>query len=82
MESEDEKENGRPQEFWRLLMEEKALFIRCFCTRLLGYAMGRTVERGDQPTLLKLKKVLRDGDFRSEALMVAVVRCGVFRGRW
>ncbi|WP_395741512.1 DUF1592 domain-containing protein [Prosthecobacter sp.] len=73
---------GTPQDFRKLLMEEKALFIRCLCTRLLGYATGRTVELQDQPTLLKLEKVLRDGDYRSEALMVAVVRCGAFRGRW
>ena len=73
---------GTPQEFRRLLMEEKALFIRCFCTRLLRYATGRTVELGDQPTLLKLEKVLRDGDYRSEDLIVGVVRSGAFRGRW
>lgn len=73
---------GTPQEFRRLLMEEKSLFIHSLCTRLLGYATGRTVELQDQPTLLRLEKVLRDGDYRSEALIMAVVKSEAFRGRW
>ncbi len=71
-----------PAEFRRLLMEEKGLFVRSLCTRLLGYATGRTVELHDQPTLLRLEKVLRDGDYRSEALIIAVVKSEAFRGRW
>jgi len=72
---------GTPQEFRRLLLEEKSLFIRSLCTRLLGYATGRTVELQDQPTLLRLEKVLRDGDYRSEALIMAVVKSEAFRSR-
>ncbi|WP_395750367.1 DUF1592 domain-containing protein [Prosthecobacter sp.] len=72
---------GTPQEFRKLLMEEKSLFVRSFCTRLLGYATGRTVELGDQPTLLRLEKVLRDGDFRSEVLILALVKSSPFRSR-
>lgn len=73
---------GTPQEFRRLLLEEKSLFIRSLCTRLLGYATGRTVELQDQPTLLRLEKVLREADFRTEPLIIAVVKSGTFRGRW
>ena len=70
-----------PAEFRRLLMEEKNLFIRALCTRLLGYATGRTVELHDQPTLLRLEKTLRDNDYRSEPLIIAVVKSLPFRSR-
>ncbi len=75
------KSFATPAEFRRLLMEEKNLFVRCLCTRLLGYATGRSVELHDQPTLLRLEKVLRDGDYRSAALIIAVVRSVPFRSR-
>lgn len=70
-----------PAEFRRLLMEDKNLFIRCLCTRLLGYATGRSVELHDQPTLLRLEKTLRDSDYHSEALILAVVKSVPFRSR-
>jgi len=70
-----------PAEFRRLLLEDKALFVRSLCTRLLGYATGRTVELHDQPTLLRLEKVLRDNDYRSEPLLIAVVKSVPFRSR-
>lgn len=70
-----------PQEFRRLLMEEKNLFIRSLCTRLLGYATGRTVDLPDQPTLLRLEKTLRDNDHRAEPLIITVVKSLPFRSR-
>lgn len=75
------KNFATPAEFRKLLMEEKNLFIRCLCTRLLGYATGRSVELHDQPTLLRLEKVLRDNDYRSEPLIIAVVKSLPFRSR-
>lgn len=71
-----------PAEFRRLLMEEKSLFLRTLCTRLLGYGTGRTVDLHDQPTLLRLEKTLRDNDYHSEALIIATVKSAAFRGRW
>jgi hypothetical protein len=70
-----------PAEFRRLLLEDKALFVRSLCTRLLGYATGRSVELHDQPTLLRLEKVLRDSDYRSEPLLIALVKSVPFRSR-
>lgn len=76
---------GRPfnttADFRRLLLEDKNLFVRSLCTRLLGYATGRSVELYDQPTLLRLEKVLREADYRSEALIIAVVKSVPFRAR-
>jgi mono/diheme cytochrome c family protein len=70
-----------PAEFRRLLLEDKALFVRSLCTRMLGYATGRSVEMHDQPTLLRLEKVLRDSDYRSEPLLIALVKSVPFRSR-
>lgn len=70
-----------PAEFRRLLMEDKSLFVRSLCTRLLGYATGRSVEIHDQPTLLRLEKTLRDNDYRSEPLIIALVKSALFRSR-
>ncbi len=75
------KSFATPAEFRRLLMEEKNLFVRSFCTRLLGYATGRTVDLPDQPTLLRLEKILRDNDYRSEPLIIALVKSVPFRSR-
>ncbi len=72
---------GTPMEFRKLLMEEKALFIRSLCTRLLGYATGRTVELEDQPTLLRLEKVLRDNDYHTQPLIIGLVKSPAFRSR-
>lgn len=75
------KNFATPAEFRRLLMEEKNLFVRSFCTRLLGYATGRTVELHDQPTLLRLEKTLRDNDYHCEPLLIALVKSLPFRAR-
>ena len=70
-----------PAEFRRLLMDDKHLLVRALCTRLLGYALGRSVELHDQPTLLRLEKTLRDNDYRTEPLIVAIVKSLPFRSR-
>jgi hypothetical protein len=70
-----------PAEFRRLLLEEKALFVRNFCTRLLGYALGRGIELEDQPTLLRLEKVLVESDYHSAPLIMAIVKSLPFRER-
>ncbi len=75
------KSFATPAEFRRLLMEEKSLLLRTLCTRLLGYATGRTVELYDQPTLLRLEKTLRDNDYHCEPLIIAVVKSLPFRSR-
>lgn len=70
-----------PEELGRVLMEEKDKFTRTLCGRLLGYALNRGLEIGDQPQLLRLEEVLRKGDYHSEPLIVAVVQSRAFRMR-
>jgi mono/diheme cytochrome c family protein len=70
-----------PAEFRKLLMDDKALFVRNFCTRLLGYALGRGIELHDQPSLLRLEQTLRDNDYHCEPLIIAVAKNPLFRSR-
>jgi hypothetical protein len=70
-----------PAELSKVLLEEKDKFTRTLCSRLLGYALNRGLEVSDQPTLLRLEEVLRQNDYRSEPLIVALVQSTAFRTR-
>jgi len=70
-----------PAEFRQILMQDKDLFVRSLCTRMLGYALGRGLELYDQPALLKLEKKLKDGGFHSETLIIAIVQSRPFLWR-
>jgi hypothetical protein len=68
-------------EFRKLLIQEKSLFVRNFCRRLLGYALERSLEATDHPTLLHLEQALVKSDYRLEPLLVALVQTPLFRER-
>jgi hypothetical protein len=72
--------NG-PAEMRKVLLTEKDKFIRTLCARMLGYALGRGLEIEDQSTLLRLEETLKKNDYRSEALIMAVVQSYPFRYR-
>ena len=69
--------NG-PAEMRKILLQEKNMFVRTLCSRLLGYALNRGLEVTDQPSLLRLEEVLRNNDYRSEALIIAIVQSHPF----
>jgi len=70
-----------PAEMRRLLMQEKSKFVRNFCARLLGYALGRGLENFDQPTLLRLEEVLVKEDYHALPLIIAVAQSYPFTHR-
>jgi mono/diheme cytochrome c family protein len=70
-----------PAEMRKVLLQEKAMFLRTVCARLLGYALNRGLEVEDHPTLLRLEEVLRKNDYRSEPLIIAVVQSYPFLHR-
>jgi len=74
------KFNG-PSEMRKVLMGEKDKFTRTLTSRLLGYALSRGMEVCDQPTLLRLEKTLKENDYRSQALIIAIVKSYPFRNR-
>ena len=72
---------GTPAELRKILIGEKAKFIRNYCTRLLGYALGRGLETYDQPTLLRLEQTLEQNGWKSEPLIIAVAQSYPFTHR-
>lgn len=74
------KFNG-PTELRKLLLEEKGKFVRNFCIRLLGFALGRGLEPADQPALLRLEDTLIKNDWHAEPLIIAVATSYPFTHR-
>ena len=48
-------------------------FQRTFCKRLLGYALGRSVQLSDEPLLAEMLRVLSSDDARISAVVELIV---------
>ncbi|MDB4676670.1 DUF1592 domain-containing protein [bacterium] len=59
-------------------------FLEQFCRKLLGYALGRSVQLSDQPLIDEIKSDLRDGKTSIESAMIMITQSKQFthvRGR-
>ncbi len=54
-------------------------FLRTFCRKFLGYALGRSVLLSDEPLLNSMQAELAAGDYRFSHLFETVVRSPQFR---
>ena len=54
-------------------------FIRTFCTRLLGYALGRSVQLSDEPLLEEMAQQLQAGEFRIGSAIQIIVASPQFQ---
>jgi hypothetical protein len=54
-------------------------FVRTFCRKFLGYALGRSVVLSDQPLLNEMEAALEKNDQRFSVLFETVVRSPQFR---
>ena len=54
-------------------------FVRQFCRKLLGYALGRGIQLSDQPLLEEMEQTLEKNDYRFRAVLETVVRSRQFR---
>lgn len=77
----DGQKFGTPAELRKILVGEKAKYVRNFCIRLLGYALGRGLEPADQPTLLRLEQTLQQNGWKTEPLIIAVAQSYPFTHR-
>lgn len=67
-----------------LLEQRREEFLRNFCRKLLGYALGRSVEVSDERLLDEVLQTLESADFRFSAAVATIVRSPQFlkqRGR-
>lgn len=54
-------------------------FVKTFCRKFLGYALGRSVMLSDQPLLTEMEEALAQNNYRFSVLFETVVRSPQFR---
>jgi hypothetical protein len=62
-----------------LLTKRRDQFTRHFCRKLLGFALGRSVELSDRPLLDRIQDDLKANDYRLSVLVNAIVTSRQFR---
>ena len=62
-----------------LLSQRRDDFLRQFCRKLLGYALGRAVQLSDEPLLDEMLAQLAENDYRFSVAVDTIVRSEPFR---
>jgi hypothetical protein len=62
-----------------LLSQRREAFLRQFCRKLLGYALGRGIQLSDEPLLAEMQAQWKASDYRMTAAVEAIVRSRQFR---
>jgi hypothetical protein len=62
-----------------LLNNRRADFLQTFCRRLLGYALGRSVQLSDEPLIQQMIESLEQNDHRISAAIETIVLSPQFR---
>jgi hypothetical protein len=62
-----------------LLTKRGDAFVKQFCRKLLGYALGRAVQLSDGPLLTEMSQQLKSKDYRVSAAVETIVRSKQFR---
>ena len=73
-----EKFDG-PAELRKVLLDRKDDFLRHLTGKVLGYALGRSLQDGDSCTVQHMADALRKEDFRARTLLREVVLSVPFR---
>jgi hypothetical protein len=77
-----EKFNG-PVELKKLLLDKRRPeFVRNLCRKMLGYALGREINRVDMCVVQDCSKALESGEFRISRLLEAIVVSYPFSHRY
>jgi hypothetical protein len=62
-----------------LLTQRREAFIRQFCRKLLGYALGRGIQLSDEPLLSEMQEQLETKNYRFTAALETIIRSRQFR---
>jgi hypothetical protein len=54
-------------------------FLRQFCRKLLGYALGRSVQLSDEPLLTEMQAALKANDYKIVTAVESIVKSRQFR---
>jgi hypothetical protein len=68
-----------PVELKKLLMTEKAKIARNLSSRMLSYALGRSILFTDEPALQRLDACLIENNFNPEPFLIELVKSYPFR---
>lgn len=68
-----------PAELKKLLMTEKAKIARNLSSRMLSYALGRSILFTDEPALQRLDACLMENNFNPEPFIIELVKSYPFR---
>ena len=72
---------GGAAELKRILMGDRDAFARCLTEKMLTYALGRGLERYDQPAVDLICRRLAESDYRFSRLVLEIVRSLPFEMR-
>jgi hypothetical protein len=70
-----------PRELIAILAEKPIDFVRCFTTKLLTYALGRSMRPADRSTVDLIARHTARNDYKITSLIIALVRCDLFQKR-
>ncbi len=70
-----------PAELKQLLLTERDRYGRNLSLKLLSYALGRSIEAFDLPTLARLEASLQENHFQAQPLLLEIVRSLPFTQR-
>jgi hypothetical protein len=59
--------------------DRRDAFVRQFNRKLLGYALGRSIQLSDEPLLAEMEASLKKNDYRVSTVLEAIVRSRQFR---
>ena len=62
-----------------LLTKRRDAFLRQFCRKLLGYALGRAVQLSDEPLLTEMQSNLAANDYKTDVAVETIVQSRQFR---
>ena len=62
-----------------LVTARRDAFLRQFCRKLLGYALGRAVQLSDEPLLGEMQTEMKANDFRTGVAIQCIVQSRQFR---
>jgi hypothetical protein len=62
-----------------LLRQRRDAFVRQFCRKFLGYALGRAIQLSDEPLLNEMQTQLKANDYHIAVALETIVRSRQFR---
>jgi hypothetical protein len=72
---------GGPDDLRRALVSQPDRFVLALVENLLAYALGRSVDYRDMPTVRAIVAGAKDNDYRFESIVLGIVSSDAFRQR-